>query len=109
MEEGNRKRRHLSSDEWRGVLQRFGVAGMSLGAFCRREGLSASSFRLWRSRLAAVSGDVKSRSPKPPELEGRSADFVDLGALAGGPAQPADRLEIKLDLGAGMTLHIVRG
>ena len=33
------KRRHLSADEWRGVLQRFAEGGEALSAFCRREGL----------------------------------------------------------------------
>jgi transposase-like protein len=91
------------------VLQRFAESGLSLGAFCRREGLSASSFRLWRTRLTAEAGAAKSPAPKSPRPATFKADFVDLGALPAEPVRGADRLELRLDLGAGVTLHIVRG
>jgi hypothetical protein len=38
-----------------------------------------------------------------------SAGFVDLGALRTSSNGGADRLEITLDLGGGITLHVVRG
>jgi len=37
-----------------------------------------------------------------------SPHFVDLGALCAPTPSPV-RLELKLDLGAGMVLHVVRG
>ncbi len=37
-----------------------------------------------------------------------AAPFVDLGAIATAPSAPS-RLELRLDLGGGLTLHLVRG
>ena len=103
------KRRHLSADEWRGVLQRFAEGGEPLSAFCRREGLSISSFRLWRSRLTAKFDEVSPRAPAPPVAEEEGMGFVDLGELSGAPRASGGRFELKLDLGGGVTLHVVRG
>jgi transposase-like protein len=100
------KRRHLSSNEWRGLLDRFAAGSESVSAFCRREGVSANSFRRWRDRLSVKA----SGSPAP--INKAHADaapgFVDLGSL-GVTAVPTTRLELTLDLGAGVTLHVVRG
>ena len=35
--------------------------------------------------------------------------FVDLGTLSAPSAAPCERLELRLDLGGGMILHLVRG
>lgn len=37
--------------EWRERLRRFDSAGVSIAKFCREEGVSQSSFYLWRMRL----------------------------------------------------------
>ena len=100
------KRRHLSADEWRGVLQRFAEGGEALSAFCRREGLSVSSFRLWRSKLTTKTDEV---SAVPAAVEDEGMGFVDLGELGDAPPATSGRLELRLDLGGGVTLHIVRG
>ena len=100
------KRRHLSADEWRGVLQRFSEGGQALSAFCRREGLSVSSFRLWRSKLTTKIDEL---SAVPAAVEDEGAGFVDLGELGDAPPATSGRLELRLDLGGGVTLHIVRG
>ena len=105
------RRRRLSDDEWRGVLPRFAEGGEALSAFCRREGLSVSSFRLWRSRLTTKVDEVSARAPAPAptSVNDGATDFVDLGELGGAPAPTSGRLEVRLDLGSGVTLHIVRG
>jgi hypothetical protein len=36
------------------------------------------------------------------------ANFVDLGALGAAGAALAPRIDLKLDLGGGLTLHLVR-
>jgi putative transposase len=105
MEEPRRKRRRLSGDEWRGVLQRFVAGGGTVHAFCQREGLSAESFRRWRARLSPAEETVSVQ----PAMEDTTTKFVDLGELAATPALATGRLELKLDLGGGVTLHIVRG
>ena len=100
------RRRRLSGDEWRGVLQRFSEGGEALSAFCRREGLSVSSFRLWRSKLTTKIDEV---SAEPAAVEDEGTGFVDLGELGSAPPATSGRLELRLDLGGGVTLHIVRG
>jgi putative transposase len=106
------KRRHLDMDAWREVLQRFAEGGETISGFCRREGLCANSFRRWRARLAATS---ESASPLVAASKTARANFVDLGTLGATPVASAltvagtHRLELKLDLGGGMMLVLVRG
>ena len=106
------KRRHLDMEAWREVLQRFAEGDETISGFCRREGLCTNSFRRWRARLVATNG---SASPLATASKTTPANFVDLGALGAKPVPSAvamagtHRLEIKLDLGGGMTLVLVRG
>lgn len=37
--------------EWSAILQRLHTSGLSLPAFCRREGVALSSLQRWRRRL----------------------------------------------------------
>ena len=48
---------------WRLRLRRQPASGLSISAFCRREGVSSASFYAWRRRLAAPS---TARSSDPP-------------------------------------------
>lgn len=101
------KRRRLSGSAWRGMLARYGTSGLTVQAFCRRETVSTASFYRWRSMLEA-------RTPAeepPPKVSIAAAasptpGFVDLGALR---AMRSSRLELRLDLGGGLLLHLVRG
>lgn len=89
-----------SPDEWRALLGRLGTSGLGVEAFCRRELISAASFYRWRSTLGAqgVGGAVV--------VQGDVPAFVDLGAVHSRP--PRQRLDLKLDLGDGVVLHLVR-
>jgi len=104
-----KRRPHLGEKRWREVLGRFDGSGMSIHAFCEREGVSASSFHRWRLRLAtmpalpAAPEDEAVPTPTPSTM-----GFIDLGSLAREGA-PTGRLDLKLDLGGGLTLHLVRG
>ena len=104
-----KRRPHLGEKRWREVLGRFDGSGMSIHAFCEREGVSASSFHRWRLRLAttpalpAAPEDEAVPTPTPSTM-----GFINLGSLAGEGA-PTGRLDLKLDLGGGLTLHLVRG
>lgn len=106
------KRKHLDMDAWREVLQRFAEGGETISGFCRHEGLCTNSFRRWRARLAATS---ESASALVAASKTARADFVDLGRLGATPVPSAStvagthRLELKLDLGGGMMLILVRG
>jgi hypothetical protein len=48
--QGN-KRRRLNERAWRDLFKRFDGAGLTVEAFCQREGLSRRSFNRWRSRM----------------------------------------------------------
>ena len=94
------KGKRRSREEWRAVFDRFAASDLGVEAFCEREGVSKSNFVRWRSLLADAESLVGVVAP----VEG--AGFVDAGliGLCGG-----GRIEIKLDLGGGMVLHLVRG
>lgn len=103
------KRRRLDERAWRELFKRFDSAGLTVEAFCQREGLSRSSFNRWRSRqpmqscnaAAAVTGASDDRRP--------AAQFVDLGLLgAASTAAPVAGVELRLDLGGGLSLTLVR-
>jgi len=96
------KRIRRSAATWRELFTRQMSSGVSVPEFCRREGINASVFRRWRLSLK--------RSARSHQVEARmepavAAPFIDLGDLrAGGP-----RLEVRLELGAGVVLSIARG
>lgn len=107
------KRRRLNGQAWRELFRRHEDSGESIGAFCRREGVSTHSYRRWKlrlgepgatsaSKLAVAAKPSKANKPAP------AGSFVDLGALATA-APAAGRFELRLDLGGGVTLHVVRG
>ena len=103
MTEGRKtKGARRSGHEWGLLLSRHQSSGQCIKAFCRGEQISEASFYRWRSILS----DERDRRDSVGNETGSA--FVDLGALnAGAPAKP--RLELKLDLGDGLFLHLVRG
>ncbi|HEY4969375.1 MAG TPA: transposase [Steroidobacteraceae bacterium] len=95
------KQRRLSSKVWRGLIARFEESGLTAIAFCEREGVSSKSFYRWRTRLSAA-GQAATRTAA--RVASPAPEFIDLGALRGG----SSRLELRLDLGGGVLLHLVR-
>ena len=96
----NLKGKRRDGQEWRAVVGRFAASGLGVEAFCEREGVSKSSFGRWRSFLA----DTASAGRATALVE--RAGFVDAGLIGLGSG---GRIEVKLDLGGGMVLHVVRG
>ncbi len=100
---GSRKGKWVqrSEGEWGALLSRFARSGLSVEAFCQRESISAASFYRWRGLLGdgRLGGEVV--HPQP------GAAFVDLGAL-NCTSLPRPRLDLKLDLGDGLIVHLVR-
>ncbi|MCU7370297.1 IS66 family insertion sequence element accessory protein TnpA [Tahibacter amnicola] len=95
-----------SESQWREVLSRLERSDLSVAAFCEREGISAASVYRWRGLL------VDSRLA--PAASSRKSPFVDLGVVgasaASSPISGASlRTEIRLDLGGGLVIHVVRG
>ncbi len=93
-----RKQVRRSAEWWRTIVVKQSSSGLSVAAFCAREGLNAPSFYQWRSRLAGAEASSEASAAAPREA------FVDLGALSAG-----GRLELRIDLGAGVVLHLARG
>jgi putative transposase len=105
-EDGQARRRRRNADEWRALLSRYAMSGQSVEAFCQGESVSAASFYRWRGLLGNGRGQGRASEAQPA--------FVDLGPLrptsvANSGQIPTGRLELKLDLGGGLVLHLVRG
>lgn len=101
---------------WRNRLARYARSGQTVQAFCRSEAVPVGTFYGWQARLRGR--DVKAvavqqRIPAP-------SPFVDLGAVNGLAARAEEPIrdntlhhrqggiEVHLDLGGGMVLHIAR-
>ena len=116
-----RKYQRRSAAEWRALLDAQATSGLSVGTFCRKVSVCPASFYRWQGVLEGH-GDA---GPGTPETVAdrvparatphRTPDFVDLGALEDLAAPvPRDdaaspRVELRLELGGGMVLHLVRG
>ena len=85
------------------MFARFATSGVGVESFCAHEGISASSFRRWRGRLGEQ-GVPSTRETSAQAVE--RTGFVDAGTLKPGGG---GRLELRLDLGDGLILHLSRG
>jgi putative transposase len=105
MEKIGRERR--SESAWREIVSRQAESGLSVQAFCEREGIKAASLYGWRSRLQQEAQGKSStgRTPRKPRSEKSTGEFIDLGALG----SSGTRFEVRLDFGGGVLLHLVRG
>jgi transposase-like protein len=101
MQKINRRRGERA---WRELVARQGQSGLSVAAFCQLEGISPCSLYAWRKRLRSLAGPDKGMAIVPAARE-RETGFVDLGALEHGSGT---RYEIRLDLGGGVVLQLVR-
>lgn len=95
--------RRRTAQEWQALVAGHSGSGLSVAAYCVRERISRASFQRWRGqRSAAVR---RAGGSEGIAAATHRAAFVDLGALREG----SPRLELRLDLGAGWVLQIVRG
>jgi len=99
------EQRRLKADVWRERVAKFGDSGLTVRAYCAREGISIWSFNRWRSRLGGVGAALTSAKRNGATSAG---SFVDLGTLNAPRSQP-ERFDLRLELGGGVTLHLVRG
>ena len=98
------KRVRRSAATWRELFARQAASGLSVPAFCREERINANVFRRWRSVLRdSDRGESLTRRTAPSAA--LVAPFIDLGDLRSGDS----RLEVRLELGAGIVLSIARG
>jgi putative transposase len=105
MEKIGRERR--SESAWREIVSRQAESGLSVRAFCEREGINVARLYGWRSRLQQeAQGESQAvRAPRKSRQEKPTGEFIDLGALS----SSRSRFEVRLDLGGGVLLHLVRG
>jgi putative transposase len=97
------KKRRRGEDTWRELVARQAQSGLSVAAFCQREGISPCSLYGWRKRLRQGDGE-ELQAPSLPVTRQPAPGFIDLGALGGA----GSHCEIRLDLGGGVVLHLVR-
>lgn len=124
------KRKRLGERAWREILTSMDASGLSATAYCQREGLAVASLKRWRERLskpapatptqsardadtaasptAPMSPAPLTRTPSAKAPTPTTPKFIELGTL-GQASVGCGRLEIKLDLGDGLSLHLVRG
>ena len=88
-----------SRQEWRSLLAKFDDSGLGVEAFCQREAISAASLYRWRGLLSAVGDDGETG------VVDRTPGFVDLGPLS---SSSSPRIDLKLELGGALVLHLVR-
>ncbi|WP_411913464.1 IS66 family insertion sequence element accessory protein TnpA [Wenzhouxiangella sp. AB-CW3] len=86
-----------SADQWRSLISKQADSGLTQSVFCRREGLSLSTFCNWKRKLS-------SESDSRAEESAESEPWIDLGGLAA--TDPG--WDIELDLGNGVCLRFRR-
>jgi hypothetical protein len=101
---GQGKRIRRSAEVWRELIAQQSSSELAVQEFCQREGLNASVFWRWRSRLksGAEGNRAATRAPASTEI---ATPFIDLGDLR----SSGSRLEVRLELGGGVVLSIARG
>jgi transposase-like protein len=80
-----------SSQRWQQRLKRFRDSGLTVTAFCDREGISAASFYAWRRRLQA--------DPTPPDAD--TPRLVPVRVVI-----PPARAPVELVLPTGLVLRL---
>jgi hypothetical protein len=99
-------KRRRDSQAWREVIDRYTSSGLKVGAFCERESISEGSFYRWRSILQGSGGKKTPRGlATVPVAPISAAPFIELGSLSPG----SSRVELRLELGGGVFLTVVRG
>jgi hypothetical protein len=96
------KRGRRGTEGWGEVVARFAQSGLTVRAFCDREGFSTASLYRWRAILSG--GQDRVRPVKSARMGKPSSGFVELGALS----TSSGHFEVRLDLGGGVLLHLVR-
>ena len=88
-------------EAWRAVVTGYGSSGLTIAAYCARQGISKSSFYRWQA-IHGCKAEVRYPIVKPKASE---PTFLDLGAM---PAVDF-RVELRLDLGRGIVLQLAYG
>jgi hypothetical protein len=100
-------RQRRSESAWREIVARQEQSGLTVQKFCEREGLKAASLYGWRVRLRQEPSGKRAAAPISTRARAGkvTGEFIDLGAID----SSRGRFEVRLDLGGGVLLHLVRG
>ena len=101
--------------EWQDRLTRYSTSGQTVRAFCQSESISMGTFYHWQARLRQR-GFILS---KPRLRRPGAGTFIEVGAIAkanlvapptvpDNPIEQAGGFDIKLELGGGVVLHLVK-
>lgn len=93
------QRRRQSAQAWRAIVASYAQSGLSVEGYCQREGICRSSFYRWRLLLGGTLEEARSHS-----VARAAAGFVDLGTLG----RESSGVELRVDLGGGVLLHLSR-
>ena len=103
---------------WQNRLARFAASKLTVDAFCQSEAVSVASFYLWRTRLRSSQGNALTASRAVSVAA--ASPFIDLGSVRHPVISPTaaintpvphhepSAINIRLELGGGMVLHIAR-
>ena len=97
--------RRRSAATWRDLVARQARSGLSVQAFYLQERINTWTFYGWRSRLRERTTAVETAAVVRSTDSEPAAGFINLGALS----RSSSRCEIRLDLGGGLVLQVVRG
>lgn len=101
--------REVASVRWRERLERWRSSGLSIRAFCRREGIGEPGFYAWRKRLAPV----RDLSVSHFERSGVSFAAVDVLADATTPCRCRDHVargeQVEIVLPCGVLIRVGTG
>jgi hypothetical protein len=87
------------------MVARFGQSGLTEEVFCQGEGVSSKLFHRWRMKRVRATPRAMVEPTPAASTPASSSGFVDLGSLK----DSGSKLEMRLDLGGGVLLHVVRG
>ena len=104
------------AEEWRDRLAHQQSSGQSIAGFCRKEGITEGQFYGWRSRLRKKEALVILPITK------EASPFIEIGSVKAGDidqstpptlshhkkADSSQSLEVRIDLGSGVVLQILR-
>jgi hypothetical protein len=92
--------------QWRDRFRRFAAGKQSVSEFCAAESVSVPTFYYWRKRLQLPTWTAGAN------LGPSAAQFIDAGVT---PLMPSDGagtarggVELRIDLGGGLVLQILR-
>ena len=93
------KRARRSPAQWQRLIAEEADSDLTQSAFCRARGISPSSLKYWKRRLAGLAAGAD-------DLSGPG--FVELTAVGDNVVAGCAGWDVELDLGAGMVLRVRR-